>query len=640
MKRSVVLTVFLCSIISVFAQVDLESIAKSELAAYTSLQTYNGKRSSGGNIDIVYASLELTPNMKTAYLRGNVLYYFKTTGPVNQIIMDLRTELKADSVLFRGTKQNFTHSSSHLLTINLNQTVTTGSLDSIRIFYQGTPDQANRAYTRNVTLSGNVIATLSEPYGAHYWWPCRENLSDKIDSLDVRITVDTMYKAASNGLLQSVVINDSMHTWHWKHRYPIATYLVAFSASRYSIYSDFALLKNGKNLEILNYVFPHSEADARIKTKATVPVMQLFDSLFGPYPFYKEKYGHAQFTAGGGMEHQTMSFMGNFGYDLIAHELAHQWFGDKITCGSWQDLWLNESFATYCNLLCYDFLKTEPEWIDQLKKFKNDVLSKTDGSVIAKDTNNVSALFEYRTTYQKGAMALHQLRWVVGDQAFFAGLRNYLADPGLGYNFASAKDLRFYMEQASGMNLGDYFNDWFVGEGYPTYNLKWKQKGTSVTIDVIQTSSHPSVELYNVPLPVLLRGANKDSLVVIPVNKAVETFTIDLPFKMRELVFDPQEWILGKHNIQFELSESKGVFSIYPNPIQDYIYIALQDSDLDDVKLFDACGKLVWSKKYTTPLLKGAIETIDLSGVSAGIYILQLKSQDTFQTQKLIIQHP
>ncbi len=486
-------------------------------------------------------------------------------------------------------------------------------------------------------MSGPVIATLSEPYGAHYWWPCRENLSDKIDSLDVFITVDTAYKAASNGVLKSITVKDTIHTYHWQHRYPIATYLVAFAASRYSVYSDYITMGNNTQIEVLNYVFPHNEADARSKTPETGPIMHLFDSLFGPYPFAKEKYGHAQFTFGGGMEHQTMSFMANFGYDLIAHELAHQWFGDKVTCGSWSELWLNESFATYSNWLCYNFLRPRSEWMSQLTGNKKDVLSDNGGSVLAKDTLDVGALFSYRTTYQKGALVLHQLRWMIGDQAFFTGLKNYLSGTSTAYGFGRARDLQFHLEQTSGLNLNDYFNDWIIGEGYPTYTVRWQQKGTEVNIDVIQTTSHPSVSLYNVPLPILLRGHTKDTMIVIPINKGIENFRINLPYKIKELVFDPDEWILGKHTIQFTMENTNGALTLYPNPSHNECYFSLDDMQLDKWQLIDATGKLVMTKQYDLPLAKGSIERISFQGIASGIYTMMFHDAQTTYIRKIII---
>src|SRR5690606_1979392 len=149
----------------------------------------------------------------------------------------------------------------------------------------------------------------------------------------------------------------------------------------------------------------------------------VLDSLIGPYPFPSEKYGHAQFSWPGGMEHQTMSFMGNFAFELIAHELIHQWFGNMVTCGSWQDIFLNEGFATYLTGVCVENL-LEEQWWDRWKSVRKDIVfEKPDGSIFVSDTTEVPVIFNGRLTYTKGAYLLHMLRWILGDESFFRVLK-------------------------------------------------------------------------------------------------------------------------------------------------------------------------------------------------------------------------
>ena len=638
MFRFATILFFLCLSFKSFSQPIQESMAKSELYRYNVLNQFAQKRTVDENIDLVYAKLALEPNMNTgAIVSASVRFTFKVLTNLNALSFDLRKELSVDSVVYHGIKIGFLHGTNHILNISLPNALTQNALDSIRIYYHGTPNMGSRAYSRSVNASGVNISTLSQPYGAPYWWPCRDNLKDKIDSLDVLLTVDTPYVAVSNGVLHNILIEGRQRTYVFKHRYPNANYLVAVSFSKYNTYTQKAFLSSTqKDLDIVNYVFPHNKLnEVKVQTFETIKMMHLFDSLFGTYPFHKEQYGHAQFSWGGGMEHQTMSFMVNFNYDLIAHELAHQWFGDKITCGTWKDIWLNESIATYGNLLCYDFLGTKKQWMDVLKKTQEEVMSLPYGSVYAKDTTDVNKLFDYRTTYQKGAMVLHQLRWLIGDSAFFQAIRLYLTDQNLAYNFAKQKSLQTYFETTSKQNLNDYFKDWIYGQGYPNYQIEWQQKGNQFEIDIKQTSSFSLNDTFNVPLPILLKGSNRDTFLRIDIKSLNQVNKISLDFKVKELVFDPQHWLLAKTQILFS-KDNNDLISIYPNPFNGSIYISAREIQISYFEITDLTGRQILQMNYPNPIEEGGILRIDLSAFADGIYNLKFGNSESSLHQKII----
>lgn len=639
MRHFATFLLFVCLINKSYSQLDLESIAKQEMKHYYNFKL-NQKRNQTIPLDVHFVQLSIQPNLNNGrIISAFANHHFSSTTPISSITFDLRRELTVDSILFRGQKMSFSHTNSHQLIIPLGTTLSANQKDSIKIHYQGAPNMSSRAYFRSVTVSGPNIATLSQPYGAHYWWPCFENLKDKIDSIDIELTVDTPYIAVSNGLLISQKTIGNKQTFLFKHRYPIATYLVAIAAAKYDKYTQTAFLPSiNQNLDIVNYAFPHNNLiDNQNKTLETVKMMRLFDSLFGTYPFHKELYGHAQFTWGGGMEHQTMSFMSNFNYDLIAHELAHQWFGDKVTCGSWKELWLNEGFATYLNLICYEFLESKTEWYQNLKKFGEDVMRFPNGSVYAYDTVNVNRLFEYRTTYQKGAMILHQLRWVIGDEAFFNSLKKYINDSQLSYNFSRQSHLKYYLEKNSNTDLTDYFDDWVYGEGYPIYDISWIQKGEQLNIDISQMQSHSSVDLFNIDLPLLVRGNGKDSLLRIPVNEANFRASYQIPFKVKSISFDPFFATLGKANIKFPLDQSSD-FTLYPNPFKTEFFFT-SDVQILEWELTDIIGKSIIkselsgvNKNTNSDLIK-----IDASNYAEGTYILRIRTTDNRIVNKKII---
>jgi len=628
---------FVCLINKSYSQLDLESIAKQEMKHYYNFKL-NQKRNQTIPLDVHFVQLSIQPNLNNGrIISAFANHHFSSPTSISSITFDLRKELTVDSILFRGQKMNFSHTNSHQLIIPLGTTLLANQKDSIKIHYQGAPNMSSRAYFRSVTVSGPNIATLSQPYGAHYWWPCFENLKDKIDSIDIELTVDTPYIAVSNGLLTSQTTIGNKQTFLFKHRYPVATYLVAIAVAKYDKYTQSAFLPSiNQNLDIVNYTFPHNNLiDNQNKTLETVKMMRLFDSLFGTYPFHKELYGHAQFTWGGGMEHQTMSFMSNFNYDLIAHELAHQWFGDKVTCGSWKELWLNEGFATYLNLICYEFLESKTEWYQNLKKFGEDVMRFPNGSVYAYDTVNVNRLFEYRTTYQKGAMILHQLRWVIGDEAFFNSLKEYINDTQLSYNFSRQSHLKYYLEKNSNTDLTDYFDDWVYGEGYPIYDISWVQKGEQLNIDISQMQSHSSVDLFNIDLPLLVRGNGKDSLLRIPISEANFRASFQIPFKVKSVSFDPFYATLGKANIKFPLDQSSD-FTLYPNPFKTEFFFT-SDVQITEWELTDIIGKSIIKSELSGVNTNSDLIKIDAANFAEGTYILRIKTSDNRIVNKKIV---
>ncbi|HRI59346.1 MAG TPA: M1 family metallopeptidase, partial [Saprospiraceae bacterium] len=488
---------------------DLDQIAEAEAKANIGKIT-TPVLAPSGDYDVRYQRMEWQVDPAVRYIKGGVTTFFETkTDGFNTVNFDLSDSLAVDGVQYHGNTVAYTHS-GNVLAIELPAMLSAGVIDSVKVSYQGKPTSTGFGSFIQADHSGTpVLWTLSEPYGALDWWPCKQDLTDKIDSIDVFVTCPAAYRAAGNGLLVSEAdAGAGQKTYHWRHRYPIACYLVAFAVTNYAQYSDFAEIQTGP-LPILNYVFPENLATAQSQTPNVISVLEFYDSLFIPYPFHKEKYGHAQFGWGGGMEHQTMSFMVSFDYELMAHELAHQWFGDHVTCGSWEDIWLNEGFATYLSGLCYERFSPNGVWPNfKFNRIAN-VVSQPGGSVWVNDTTNVGRIFSGRLSYSKGAMVLHQLRWTVGDAAFFAGIRNYLNAPGLSGDFARTTDLRSHIEATSGQDLNWYFNDWFYGEGYPSYQIEWSQAGNTAWITIHQTQSHPSVGFFEVPVPLRFKTGNQ-----------------------------------------------------------------------------------------------------------------------------------
>ena len=238
----------------------------------------------GSNYDLKYHYLQFEVNPANQYIKGLVTTYFKTKEEVTQISFDLISTLTVDSILYHSQKISFIHT-NHVLKINFPSPIGVEVIDSVSIFYKGAPPTSG-GFGAFITTTHNgtpIMWTLSEPYGAKEWWPCKQELYDKADSVDIVIIHPEGYKAASNGVLISEVLkNGKIHT-HWKHRHPITAYLIAFAVTNYASYSDYVPLGENDSIEILNYVFPENLTSAKASTPATIPIMQLFNRLL-PVP--------------------------------------------------------------------------------------------------------------------------------------------------------------------------------------------------------------------------------------------------------------------------------------------------------------------------------------------------------------------
>lgn len=528
---------------------DIRAIATMERQAHQRLNGAEKLSMASGNFDVKYYRCEWEVDPAVRYIKGKVTVYYNITSSTADITLDLRSPLVADSVKQRNSLLTKSQA-NNTLTINFPPTVSTGTLDSVSIYYQGVPANTGfGSFIQSTHSSVAVMWSLSEPYGSMDWWPCKNGLDDKADSIDILVTNPVAYKAASNGILQSETISadGTKITAHWKHRYPIATYLMCFAVTNYTVFNTTVQLSTGL-LPMQTYCYPESLSSFQNGTINTLNAMKLYDTTFGPYPFMNEKYGHVQFGWGGGMEHQTSTFVVNIGESLCAHELGHQWFGDKITCGSWKDIWLNEGFATHLASM-YMEKKYPANTLSTRKSEINDITSQTGGSVEVSDTSDVNRIFDSRLSYTKGSHLLYMLRWKLGDNVFFNALRNYQTDPAIIYGFARTADLKRHLELASGQNLTNFFNQWYSGQGYPTYNVQWSNSGSgNVWIKMNQTTSHASVPFFELPVALTFSNGTQSATVIVNNTSNGEVFTRPIGFVATTVVIDPEAWLITKNN--------------------------------------------------------------------------------------------
>jgi len=328
--------------------------------------------------------------------------------------------------------------------------------------------------------------------------------------------------------------------------------------------------------------------------------------------------------------------MGSFNRGLIAHELAHQWFGNKVTCGSWKDIWLNEGFATYLAGLTVENLDGTNQFNNWKQQSINTITSQTNGAVYLTDTDTltVGRIFSNRLTYNKGAMVLHMLRKKLGDATFYLGLQNYLNDPQHAYAYAKSEDFVGIMEAASGLDLSEFFSDWLYGQGYPTYNVLWNQQSTTqINIRLSQTQSDPSVSFFEVPVPVRIIGSQGEMMDLVLDNTTnQELFTRAVNFTVSDVILDPENDIISRDNSvtlgigeeDFDLS-----FVMFPNPASQNVSIQKPERmQVDEVRIYNALGQLLSQRKFT--------RVMDVSAFSTGMLFVQFQTNAGTITKALL----
>ncbi|MFN2439062.1 MAG: M1 family aminopeptidase [Chitinophagaceae bacterium] len=626
--------IFLSYLLKSQAQADhLEQLVKSEQNHFAVLSNYDLQSVSSNNFDVHFYRCEWTIDPAVRFISGSVTSHFTITSSTNNIVFDLTNTLTVDNVIFRGNKISFIQTPDNGLQINFPAMLVSSQKDSVSIFYKGAPPAGSGYFVNSSHSDTPIMWTLSEPYGARTWWPCKDVLLDKADSIDIIITNPSAYTSSSNGLPVSENIIGANKVTYWKHRYPIVAYLVAVAITNYVIDND-AVQSGGRNMPVVMYSYPESVTTYTAATNTAKFCLQNFAPLIGEYPFIKERYAQTQFGIGGGMEHQTNSFIGSVNAGLVAHELAHQWFGDKVTCGSWSDLWLNEGFASYLEYV-YVELSNPANKLSFLQNWIHNITNNAGGSVYIMDTINISRLFDGRLTYRKGGYVLHMLRWKLGDSTFFRGVRRYINNPALAYKTARTADLQQNLEIESGQNLAEFFNDWVFREGHVNYDAEWSQQTNNrVRIKLNQTQSHSSVSFFEMPVPLQFKNATRDTILRVENTSNGQVFTLNLGFAADTMIIDPQLRILSKTKTTGKVAsipDSDGL-QVYPNPVVDGITVSLPQLTNAEIRIFNSTGQAVYSGKPSTNPMQ-----INAGKWASGVYWLSVTANNYKEIRKILI---
>lgn len=600
--------------------------------------------------DVKYYKLDLTINHTSQTISGNITCNAKVVqSNVTEIYYDFINSMIVDSVLFNGNNTSFSRGTNTVV-VQTNTSLNQGDDFTTVVYYHGTPASGGFGSFEFSSQGGNpLIWSLSEPYGAKDWWVVKDTPADKADSADIWLTVSTSLTPVSNGNLMEVVNNgNGTHTYKWHVSYPIAPYLVSLAITNYALYTNYYHYSPTDSMPITHYLYPSSLNSNIPQLNKTPGMIEIFAERFGEYPFINEKYGHAQFGWGGGMEHQTISSMGGFGDGLIAHELAHMWYGDNITCKDWHHIWLNEGFATMGEGLIYEAWNGKAAYNSYIAdemyyaKFAS-------GTIYVQDISSEWEIFNSYRTYSKACVVLHMLRGIVGDSTFFNILRTYSYDPSVAYGNAVTEDFQAIAENVSGLDLNYFFQQWIYGVNYPTYSVVWSKNSLGgnlydLALKITQSSnSNPS--FFTMPIQIKVNSSTGDTIITVFNNAQVQNFNITVANEPISITVDPNNWILKTINsvvVGIEDEMQPQTFSLeqnYPNPFNPVtkIKFTLASNEYTTLKVYDIIGKEI-STLVNNQMEKGHYEiNFDASNLPSGVYFYTLNAGGYKETRKMIL---
>jgi len=402
------------------------------------------------------------------------------------------------------------------------------------------------------------IWTQGETESNSAWFPTIDKPNERMTQ-EIYITVDKKYVTLSNGLFQYSLENpDGTRTDYWKQELPAAPYLTMMAIGEYAVVKD-KWKYEGREIEVNYYVEKEYEKHARAIFGNTPEMLTFYSDMLGvPYPWEKYSQVVVRDFVSGAMENTTAVIHGEFlqrtdrelldrdNEDVIAHELFHHWFGDLVTCESWANLPLNESFATYGEYLWqeYKYGRDEADYFHyQSMQGYLYAAEKSPKDLIRFDYENREDMFDSHS-YNKGGQILHMLRKYVGDEAFYAALKLYLETKK--FQAAEVHDLRLAFEQVTGEDLNWFFDQWFLDKGHPdleiTHNYNDSLKKYTVTLE--QKQNFEKFPLFRLHMAIDLYAGGKVERHNIVMTKAKESFVFDVASRPDLVNVDAEKQLL------------------------------------------------------------------------------------------------
>ena len=600
--------------------------------------------------DVKFYKTDIEASDTTADIKGKAEILAEIVAPgLNLFTLELSESIRVDSVWMDGHTAPFRRDGDLLHVLSL-AVMPVGSLCRVTVFYAAADIKGNGFFSavsnrKDTGWDIPVTWTLSEPFNAKNWFPCKQYLPDKADSAYIFITVPQHLKAGAPGVLSAVTqMPGGKVRYEWKTRHPVAYYLLSFAVADYQDYTVFAHPKGvEKPVPVQNFVYNREGYLEKNKAgiDTTAALIELYSELFLPYPFAGEKYGHCVAPMGGGMEHQTMTTLSEFDFLLVAHELAHQWFGDLATCASFQDVWINEGFASYAEYLALERMASRERALAWLREAHSIASWSQSGSVFvpAESADDNWRIFSSSLTYKKGALLVHHIRRMIGnDDLFFGVLRGFLRK--YSFSVATAMDFKKYLEEQTGTDFTLFFDQWYFGEGFPIFDISWKKNSGYIEILAEHTGSAATTPSFMVDMDVrMIKASHTDTLLQLPIRSVREIFKIKTDDDVSGLEIDPGYYIL---------KQMKNAAQVRDFPTDDrfvqcntqvkrrqnlFVAFAAETERNCRVRLTDATGE----KTFSETVVKRKKEmTIPTEQLPNAVYLLYVQNGKDLYVRKIV----
>ncbi len=582
--------------------------------------------------DVTFYFLDIEVSNSSIHIDGNVTINGVALVDLDTFAIELIPEQIISKILFDGIEYTTYQRDGNNVIVPVNE-ISAGSGFSAQIYYSGQPPTGGffAGLSTSTGWGKDVTWSLSEPFAASDWFPVKQDLEDKADSVWVFLTTSSDNMTGSQGLLTNTVdLGNGNTRYEWKSSYPIDYYLISFAVSEYQEYNIYAHPDelDGDSILIQNFVYdsPGCLENYKDGIDATAPMIELFSEKYILYPFWQEKYGHCLTGLGGGMEHQTMTTIGGFSFGLVSHELGHMWFGDNVTCATWSDIWINEGFATYSNYLAEEFLHGWSSGVSFIKNAQNSAMSSAGGSVYIPEDQiypgNEWRIFNGRLSYNKGAAIIHTLRHEIqDDELFFNVMRTFQID--FTDSTATGEDFKNTAEDVTGMEFDQFFDQWYYGEGYPKYEIEYYNSAGNVYITSMQTTSS-STPLFEMLLDMkLFFSDGTDTIVSHYQNDNMKGFSFFSGKNVINIDVDPNDWTMEQVvsiTVGVEETQSPIAFKLGQDQITGdvILYFSNKEPGTKNISIMDISGKVVYTGQTFDSRFK-----INTSFLSGGVYIVR-----------------